>query len=137
MKLTKSQQAKIKQIGGKYQLKLMVIYGSCAKDQDKQGSDLDIALLGQRKVSFEELLKIQGELEVVFGDGLGRELDVVSLHIDDILFRYLIMKDSQLIYGKALEYYELKTIAFREYLDARPLFRLEEILVQKTLKQLS
>lgn len=137
MKLTKSQQTKIKQIGKKHHLKLMVIYGSYAKNQVKPGSDLDIAILGQKKVSFEELLEIQGELGQVFGDSPDRELDVVSLHTDDILFRYLIMKDSQLIYGRLLDYYELKSFTFREYLDARPLFHLEELLNQKTLKRLA
>ncbi len=45
MELTKKQKIKIDNIGKKYNLKLLLLHGSCATGKQKKGSDIDIAYL--------------------------------------------------------------------------------------------
>ncbi len=133
MKITKKQQEKINKIGKKYNLKLAVIYGSFAKGKNRQTSDLDIAVLGERELDFKTILELYSEFSDVFR---GKEIDIKSLHRVDPFFRYQVMRDSILIYGEPLEYHNFKAYAFRAYMDSRDLLRLEQIMSQKTISYL-
>ena len=131
MQLTQEQQQKIEEVGRKYCLKFILLHGSYATDKVKTGSDLDIALLGEKPIEFEELLAIHSDLEEIFGDDLQRELDIKSLHKADPLFCYQVAKDSQLLYGDLTDFNEFKAYAFSNYFDSKDLFHLEKILIQK------
>jgi predicted nucleotidyltransferase len=131
MDLTQEQQHKIEDVGTKYRLKFILIHGSCATGKMRRGSDLDIALLGEKPIEFEELLTIHSDLAEIFGDHPQRELDVKSLHKADPLFCYQVAKDSQLLYGNLTDFNEFKAYAFSNYFDSKDLFQLEKILVQK------
>ncbi len=136
MHLTEEQKIKIKNIGKKYNLKLILLHGSYAKDRQKPGSDLDIAYLGSRSDDLDMYLDIYSELEDIFGCSSKRELDVKSLHKIDPLFCYQVAKYSQLLYGKLQDYNEFRAYAFRIYHDAKDLFRLEKLQVLKYQKYL-
>ena len=48
--------------------------------------------------------------------------------------RYEVTSRGNLLYGNELEYLELKSFAFRDYVDARGLFNLEKIMIGKRHK---
>ena len=131
MRLTQEQQQKIEEVGRKYRLKFILLHGSYATGKVKSGSDLDIALLGEKLIEFEELVAIYSGLAEIFGDNPQRELDIKSLHKADPLFRYQVAKDSQLLYGDLTDFNEFKAYAFSNYFDSKDLFHLEKILIQK------
>jgi len=131
MKLTEVEKQKIKHIGKKYNLKLIIFHGSYATGRIKRDSDLDIGILGKKPLDYETVGKIYLDLEEIFGNNDSRELDVKSLHKIDPLFRYHVAKDSQLIYGNTIDYNEFRAYAFRLYCDSRDLFKLERLLVSK------
>ena len=131
MHLTQEQQQKIDEVGRKYRLRFILIHGSYATGKMRTGSDLDIALLGEKPIEFEELLVIRSDLAEIFGDNPQRELDVKSLHKVDPLFCYQVANDSQLIYGDLTDFNEFKAYAFSNYFDSKDLFHLEKILIQK------
>ena len=131
MRLTEEQQQKIEEVGRKYRLRFILLHGSYATDKMKTGSDLDIALLGEKPIESEELLDIYSDLAEMFGDDPQRELDIKSLHKADPLFCYQVAKDSQLLYGDLTEFNEFKAYAFSNYFDSKDLFHLERILIQK------
>jgi hypothetical protein len=97
----------------------------------KTGSDLDIALLGEKRIEFEELLALYSDLAEIFGDDPQRELDIKSLHKADPLFCFQVARDSQLLYGDPTDFNEFKAYAFSNYFDSKDLFHLEKILIQK------
>ena len=66
MELTKEQKQKIDKIGKKYDLKLALLFGSRARNQERKDSDLDIAILGNEKIEFKKLLQINYEFQKVF-----------------------------------------------------------------------
>ena len=131
MHLTQEQQQKIEEVGRKYRLKFILLHGSYATNKMKKGSDLDIALLGEKRIEFEELLALYSDFEEIFGDDPQRELDIKSLHKADPLFCYQVAKDSQLLYGDTTDFNEFKAYAFSNYFDSKDLFHLEKILIQK------
>jgi predicted nucleotidyltransferase len=108
-----------------------LLHGSYATDKIRRGSDLDIALLGEKPIEFEELSAIYSDLAEVFGDDPQRELDIKSLHKADPLFCYQVAKDSQLLYGDITDFNEFRAYAFSNYFDSKDLFHLEKKLIQK------
>ncbi|MBN2073687.1 MAG: nucleotidyltransferase domain-containing protein [Actinobacteria bacterium] len=131
MKLSKIEEQKLKQIGKKYKLKMIVLHGSYATGKVKPDSDLDIAILGNKPFDYKTVGNIYMDLEKVFASSFKGELDVKSLHRIDPLFRYHVAKDSQLIYGNMTDYNEFRAYAFRLYFDSGDLFKLENILVSR------
>ena len=131
MRLTEEQQQKIAEVGRKYRLRFILLHGSYVTNKIRRDSDLDIALLGERPIGFEELLAMHGDLAEIFGDDPQRELDIKSLHKADPFFCYQVTKDSQLLYGDPTDFNEFKAYAFSNYFDSKDLFHLERILIQK------
>ncbi len=131
MQLTNDQQKKIEEVGRKYHLKFILLHGSYVTGKTKADSDLDIALLGEKRIEYKELLDIYGDLEEIFRDHPTCELDIKSLHKADPLFCYQVVKDSQLLYGDSTDFNEFKSHAFSNYFDSKDLFHLEKILIQK------
>lgn len=121
----------------KHRLKFVILHGSFATGQERQGSDLDIAVLGERPLSFEEEMKLRAEMADIFGDRPERELDIKTLHRVDPLFRYEVTRDGVLLYGDATAYEEFKAYGFRAFEDAKPLFELERTLSRKYQKHLN
>ncbi len=126
-----AQKKKIEQIGRKYNLKLILLYGSYAKGKNQNKSDLDLAVLGNKPLTLDAMTGIYGTMEQIFGNKAERELDIVSLHRADPLFCYQVAKDSILLYGNITEYNEFRAYAFSRYFDSRDLLKLEKILTKK------
>jgi len=136
MQLTKGQKIKIEETGKKFDLKLMILYGSYAKETPRKGSDLDIAVLGKKPIDLETELKLYSALAEVFGDSRDRELDVKSLHGVDPFFRYQVMKDGILLYGDSHDFYIFKVYAIRAHQENQKLRRLKELLLKKRQEHL-
>lgn len=136
MELTQEQQNKVNKIGKKYDLKFILIYGSFATNNVREGSDLDIAVLGNKKVNFKKLLAIHGELSGVFGDNRERELDLKSLHEANILFRYNVARDGILIYGDETDFCHFQAYAYKIYMDSKSFFDLQKNLIKLRINHL-
>lgn len=126
----KKNKLEIKKIAQKYQLRLVLLYGSYAKNQARKDSDIDIAVLGKKTIAFKDLINLNNEFANLFQSN---EVDVKSLHQTDPLFRYQATKDSVLLYGKSDDYHSFKAYAFRDYHDSQDLFKLRDILIRRRL----
>lgn len=135
MELTSKQQKKITAIGDKFDLRFLLLYGSRAQDRDKPGSDLDLAVMGNTALSFETLLDIHRDLVEVFGDSSQRELDLKSIHDADVLLRFEIFRQAQLLYGDKTDFDEFCLYVYKDYMDSQSLFRLQDILINKNLNK--
>lgn len=123
---------KIKELGNKYDLKLILFFGSYASGRNHENSDLDIAVLGKKPLGPREFLEIHADLANVFGNTQECELDVSSLHRADPLFCYEVAKNSQLLFGGEDDYNNFRAYAFSYYFDSKDLFRLERKLIEKS-----
>jgi predicted nucleotidyltransferase len=137
MVLTFEQQKALAQIGRAHRLKFIILHGSYAKGiARREGSDLDIAILGKQKIPFAEVLEIHGQLASIFGDNPERELDLTTLHGVDPLFRHQVTKGGLLLYGDRSEYQEFKAFAYRDFMDSYDLRKLEETLTKRSIVSL-
>ncbi|OHB72930.1 MAG: hypothetical protein A2W17_12210 [Planctomycetes bacterium RBG_16_41_13] len=123
----------IDHIARKYNLLLVILYGSQASGRTCKESDIDIAVLGTRPITFENLIDLNNEFAEIFKV---KEIDVKSLHNTNSLFRYQVMSKGVLLYGKSYDYNSFKSYAFRDYYDSQDLLRLKEVFIKKRLQNL-
>lgn len=117
----------------KYQLKLVLLYGSQATNRARKDSDLDIAVLGEKPVLFDTIISLNSDLMSLLRFN---EIDVKSLHRVDSLFRYQVTKNAILLYGDLNFYQRYQCYAFQDYIDSGDLFQLKKIIINKRLKRL-
>lgn len=128
MELNLSQKRQIKECAEKYQLRLMVLFGSQVKGKLHQESDFDVAYLSKNDLSGKEIIALNCDLIDIFSND---RVDLVDLRRVDALLRYEIARNSQLLYGKEMDYLEFKAFAFRDYIAHQSFFDLRELLIKK------
>lgn len=123
MQITSEQQEKLNKIGEKYDLALILAYGSYATGKPRADSDLDIAVLDNVKPDYERFKSLFSEVSDVFP---GKNVDLRFLNDADPFFRYQVIKNKQLLFGQKA-YNEYEIYAFKSYLDdGKKLVRLQQ-----------
>jgi predicted nucleotidyltransferase len=121
----------IEKLAKEHNLSLVLLYASQAKGYMRTDSDIDLAVLGVKPISTDDLIALNNEFAQIFKV---YEIDVKSLHKTDPLFRYQVMQNSVLLYGRNYDYLTFKSYAFRDYHDSKDLFRLKETLIKKRIR---
>jgi len=121
----------IGELAKEHNLLLVLLYGSQVKGKVNKDSDIDIAVLGAKPISTDDLITLNNEFAQIFK---AYEIDVKSLHKTDPLFRYHVMQNSVLLYGRSYDFLTFKSYAFRSYHDSKDLFRLKETLIKKRIR---
>jgi len=129
MKIAKDQKIKIAKIAKKFRLKLIVIFGSFANGKNRDDSDLDIAILGSKEVSFKEQISLINELSLAFN----KNIDLSVLNKANPLLLFEASKNSILLYGSREEFLKFKLYAFNAYNDYAPYFAMEKNLNKKII----
>jgi predicted nucleotidyltransferase len=127
---SESIRVQIAALAERHQLLLVCLYGSQAQQKTRPESDLDIAILGKRRILSKAFAKLSMELAEIFQRN---DVDVKSLHRVSPLFRYQAMKNSILLYGTSLDYERYKLYAFRDYQDSRSLLKLRDQIIERRL----
>lgn len=118
------------QVAAKYDLKMVVLFGSVAKNRANQDSDVDLAVLADSKFGLRKELELRHELEILFE----REVDLVFLFNAGPLLLGQIAKDGKLLFGKKSEFNAFRIYAMKSYLDFEPYFKLQEKINHYNLK---
>ena len=129
MTIIKSQKLKIAKIAKKFQLKLIIIFGSFANGKNRADSDLDIAVLGFKEVSFNGQISLTNELSAVFN----KNIDLSVLNKANPLLLFQASKNPILLYGGREDFLKFKLYAFNAYNDYAPYFEMEKNLNKKTI----
>src|SRR3989338_11442758 len=136
MKFTKSQQEQLAKFAKKNSLRHIILFGSQAKKGKaviRTDSDFDIAVLTmpEKNISnFDNYSSVLSGLVKILGIP-DHQIDLTNLNEANILLRYEVTSKGKLLYGDADEYENYKGFAFRDYIDAKPLFDLENSLIHK------
>lgn len=131
MEITKDQKLKITKIAKKFQLKLIVIFGSFANGKHRKDSDLDIAVLGLKEISFNEQISLTNKLSLIFN----KNIDLSVLNRANPLLLFQVSKNSILLYGSREEFLKFKLYAFNAYNDYAPYFEMEKKLNKKIINR--
>lgn len=126
-------ESKAKKIAEKYNILFIIIYGSVAKGDIKEESDIDIALLGKKEISFNNLIAINNDFIDIFNND---KIDIKSLHNTNPLFRYEVTKDGMLLYGDKEDYIRYRIYAFRSFCESKKLFNIKKEQTKKQINNL-
>ncbi len=91
-------ESKATELAHKYNLDMIVLFGSRADNTATSKSDVDIAYTKKESLSFEDQLSLGSELAPLFGT---EAVDVVYLNRTSPVFMYQIMKKAKLLFSKS------------------------------------
>jgi uncharacterized protein len=129
VKITKEQKLKITKIAKKFHLKLVIVFGSFASGKNTKDSDLDVAILGEERVSFKEQVGLINDFSTVFN----KNADLSVLNNANPLLLFEVSKNPILLYGSREEFLKFKLYAFNVYNDYAPYFEMENNLNKKII----
>lgn len=130
----KENSKKIKEIAEKYNLELLLLFGSrvIGKALHKE-SDFDIAYLSSRKLDLTEEARFIIELMPIFKSD---KVDLANISMAHPLLLKQIFANHKIIFCKNLSvYFQYKIYAERKYAEAKPLFQLRRVLIKNFLKK--
>ena len=134
--MLKFDKEKLNDFAEKIGIKFTVLFGSRAGKNVTDESDFDIAVsLKDGKSIFNDTEKYSEMLEnfaKIFSVNEDK-IDLTDLNNANILLRYEITRGGVLLFGDPQDYEELKAFSFRDYVDAKSLFDLEDIIIKKRL----
>lgn len=140
MEITINQQKQLSKFAQQNGIKFVVLFGSRTKEKPREDSDYDIAVLTIPDKNIKSSLDNYNNVLFGLSEILSipdYKLDLTNLNEVNILLKYHITSSGVLLYGNEIDLEELKADAYRDYIDARPLFNLERILIYKKQKILS
>ncbi len=125
---------KIKEIAEKYDLELLLLFGSRVKGKVlHRESDFDLAYLSGRKLDLTEESRLIIELMPVFKSD---KIDLANIKMAHPLLMKEIFTNHKIIFCKNLSvYFHYKVYAERKYSEAKPLFQLRRVLIGNFLKK--
>jgi len=134
--MLKFDKEKLNKYAKKADIKFAVLFGSQVGGKLADESDFDIAVsLKDRKSIFDDLGKYSEMLEnfaKIFSVSEDK-IDLTDLNNANILLRYEITRNGILLFGDSQDYEEFKAFSFRDYMDAKSLFELEDKIIKKRL----
>lgn len=125
---------RLEAIARRHGVRLVLQFGSTVTGSEHATSDVDVAVLAERPLSFRERAELMHDLQALFP---GREVDLVLINRADPLFLRKITDRCRLLYGSERDLHELKLYAFRRYQDHRKYLALEREYVARTLRTIA
>lgn len=99
---------------------LVYLYGSQAKGESKEDSDIDLAILVDEAKA--DSLEVQLKAISDLGRISYKEIEVQNLHAVDISFAHRVITEGKLIHSKNIkDKVEYETYVLRQYFDLKPL----------------
>lgn len=124
----------IKKIAQKYNLELILLFGSRVEKKLHKESDFDVAYLAKRNLTLNEESELIVKLAPTFKS---ENIDLVNLRKAPPLLFYAITKDCQVIYERdPLVFPILRAYAFKKYIETKPLYETKFKRLGKRIKRL-
>ena len=110
----------IDKIAKKYKLKLLLLFGSRADGSFYKSSDFDIAYYSEKDLSLMDEARMIVDLAPFIKS---EDIDLVNMKKAPPLLLYAIFLKPKILYVKVpFLFYNLRTYAFKKYVEAKPLF---------------
>ncbi|MEW5940881.1 MAG: nucleotidyltransferase domain-containing protein [Chloroflexota bacterium] len=101
-------------IAKRFGLRLIVLFGSAARGRTHADSDMDIAVLAERPLTFNQRLKLWSALSPLFS----RDVDLAVLNFAAPLLKFQVARDGKVLFQQnPFAWDNWKSYAFRQYWD--------------------
>lgn len=132
MRLSTLQKRKIEELTKKYNLKLILLFGSQVLRKTHKESDVDLAFLSGRNLSFEEEILLNTEFCPIFKTD---KVDTVNLRMAPPLLLKEILDNHKILYQKnPLDFSIFEVLVLQKYSEAKPLFEITHEGLEKIIK---
>ncbi|OIO44889.1 hypothetical protein COX24_01050 [bacterium (Candidatus Gribaldobacteria) CG23_combo_of_CG06-09_8_20_14_all_37_87_8] len=133
LELNKEQKKKlIEQIAKKYGLTMLLLFGSRVDGTFRKDSDFDIAYLSKKKLDFLQEAKLSMALSPVCEN---ENIDLSNLETASPLLLYGIFQNCRMLFvDDPYRFYSMRVYAFKQYVEAQPLFELKFQRLQEKIK---
>ena len=130
MNFTFYQKQRIEEIFKKYNLKLVLLFGSQVLKKVTKESDIDIAVLPQKFLSFKEEIELISELINILGN-----VDVTNLRKASPLLLKEIIDNCQILYPKGRnEFDRLEVYALQKFAEAKVIFKMHRERIKEFIQ---
>jgi len=126
---------KLQQIVKKYQLKLLVYYGSYARqaDYNPSSSDIDIAFLSHKPLGSEQLFELMSDLIVLHRKS---NLDLINLQTASGLLKEAVANDGRVLYEETEGYFQgLCPYLYKSYYETSKFRQVKRAIFEKRLAE--
>ena len=123
----------LKMLCPKYQIKLMILFGSYNTDDFNSESDIDPAIeVDDCDLIYKYREQLLNEISSIFSF---RDIDLVLLNHADPLLKKQIVSSGELIYERRPgDFNKFKVRAYKEYFDAKKFYQSDKDLIKKYIK---
>jgi predicted nucleotidyltransferase len=124
---------KFKELANKYNLNLIIIFGSYITENFNSNSDIDIAVQAENvDLINNNKLKLLNEISALFNH---RETDLILLNHADPLLKFNIAQEGKLIYQAEEGLFNIfKVRAMSEHNDAQKFYKLDKKFIENYLQ---
>lgn len=121
--------SKIAELALKYQLSMVLLFGSRAKGQENISSDFDIAYLSKKKLDLMDESKLVCDLMEIFRSD---KIDIVNIRkAPPLLMKHIFDHNKILFCENSVTYYTYQIYAIRLYKESKRIFQLQEESLKK------
>lgn len=122
----------LREFAEKYELQLLVLFGSQASGKTHPKSDTDIGFVSVRKKNLLEMIAMQRDMSQTFAI---RDLDLVDLRTVSPLFLKNITDSGVILYEDRPGFFaELRMYAFKLFVETKPLRALRAASLERFLQ---
>lgn len=133
MKISKLQREKITELAKEFDLKIVLLFGSLASQETHSESDVDLAVLTEKDLSFDKEIRLNTLLSGVFKDK--KPIDLIVLNKAHPLLLKQILSNCQILYTKSpVDFFNFEAQALQKYKEAEPLFKIRREKLKTLLK---
>jgi len=120
MEITEKQKHKIAEVAKKYNLKLILLFGSRVDGKIHKESDYDVAYLPSKNLSFDDEIDINFQFTLIFRHERDR-VDTVDLRKITPLFLFGVFRRCQILFAQDnLVFPAYRAYAFKKYVEIKP-----------------
>lgn len=130
--MKKFEQDKIEEIAKKYNLKLLLLFGSQASGKAHPMSDFDFGFISEKELEYKEKGELAHDLVMLMEFP---NVESVDLKKAAPLLLKEIVKNKQVIFEKEGAYSDFFSHATRTYFEAKSIFKLQEMLYAHAIKK--
>ena len=103
-------------VAQKFGVRLIVLFGSAARGKIHEESDVDIAVLAERPLTFNQRLKLWSALSPLFSV----DVDLAVLNHAAPLLKFQVARDGKILFQQHPSVWDnWKSYAFRQYWDTK------------------